>query len=214
MRLRPSGNSGPLATSLSGFRAYHKDNAWTWEHLALSRARVIASTGTLGSKVDAEIAEVMSRPRDIAKTIEDVVSMRALMAKERKPRHAFDLKLATGGLVDLEFIAQSAQLVAGDRIGLPQAPTARVLARLGEVGLVPTGQRLAEIHGVYSTALQVMSSALVSPFKEEAWTPAFKDLLAHLCNYPDFGRLELDIAQMQEEVQAATEDWYARAASL
>jgi [glutamine synthetase] adenylyltransferase / [glutamine synthetase]-adenylyl-L-tyrosine phosphorylase len=214
MRLRPSGNSGPLATSLSGFHAYHKDNAWTWEHLALSRARVIAATGDLTQKVDAEIAEVMSRPRDIAKTIEDVVSMRALMARERKPRHAFDLKLATGGLVDLEFIAQSAQLVVGERIGLPQAPTARVLARLAEVDLVSTGHRLAEIHAVYSTALQVMSSALVSPFKEEAWTPAFKDLLAQLSNYPDFARLELDIAQMQAEVQAAAEDWYARAAAL
>ncbi|MNL38344.1 hypothetical protein D3C87_1605480 [compost metagenome] len=59
-----------------------------------------------------------------------------------------------------------------------------------------------------------MSSALVSPFKEEAWTPAFKDLLAHLSNYPDFGRLELDIAQMQQEVQAAAAEWYARAAEL
>ena len=214
MRLRPSGNSGPLATSLAGFRAYHKDNAWTWEHLALSRARVIAATGDLGARVDAEIADVMGRPRDVAKTIGDVVSMRALMARERKPRHAFDLKLAAGGLVDLEFIAQSAQLVAGATVALPQAPTSRVLMRLGEVGLVPTGQRLADIHAVYSTALQVMSSALVSPFKEEAWTPAFKELLAHLSNYPDFGRLELDIAQMQQEVQAAATEWYARAAEL
>src|SRR5690606_7782321 len=143
------------------FRAYHKDNAWTWEHLALSRARIIAATGNLGAKVDAEIAEVMSRPREAAKTIEDVVSMRALMARERKPRHLFDLKLANGGLVDLEFIAQSAQLVAGKDIALPQAQTARVLARLGEIGLVPEGRRLAEIHGLYSTILQVMSSALV-----------------------------------------------------
>ncbi len=214
MRLRPSGNSGPLATSLSGFRAYHKDNAWTWEHLALSRARVIAATGELGDKVETEIAAVMSRPRDVAKTIEDVVSMRGLMARERKPRHAFDLKLAAGGLVDLEFIAQSAQLVAGETIALPQAPTMQVLARLGEVGLVPAGQRLAEIHGVYSTVLQVMSSALVSPFKDDAWTPAFKELLAHLANYPDFGRLELDIAQMLEEVRAAAAAWYERAASL
>jgi Glutamine synthetase adenylyltransferase len=214
MRLRPSGNSGPLATSLNGFRAYHRDNAWTWEHLALSRARVIAATGELGGKVDTALAEVMARPRDVAKTIEDVVSMRALMARERKPRHAFDLKLANGGLVDLEFIAQSAQLVAGERIGQPQAPTARVLARLGEIGLVPAGQRLAEIHGVYSTVLQVMSSALVSPFREDAWTPAFKDLLAHLANYPDFPRLEVDIAQMQREVQAAAEAWYGKAAAL
>lgn len=214
MRLRPSGNSGPLATSLAGFRAYHKDNAWTWEHLALSRARVIASTGALADKVNAEIADVMSRPRDVAKTIDDVVSMRALMARERKPRHAFDLKLVSGGLVDLEFVAQSAQLVAGSKVNLPQETTARVLARLGEIGLVPQGQRLAEIHGTYSTALQVMSSALVSPFKEEAWTPTFKELLAHLSNYPDFGRLELDIAQMRGEVEAAASEWYGKARGL
>ncbi|MCW5721896.1 MAG: bifunctional [glutamine synthetase] adenylyltransferase/[glutamine synthetase]-adenylyl-L-tyrosine phosphorylase [Devosia sp.] len=214
MRLRPSGNAGPLATSLSGFRAYHRDNAWTWEHLALSRARVIAKTGDLGAMVEKEIADVMGRQRDVGKTIDDVVSMRALMARERKPRHAFDLKLASGGLVDLEFIAQSAQLVAGGTIALPQAPTAMVLARLGQTGLVPDGQRLADIHGVYSTVLQVMSSALISPFKEEAWSPAFKDLLAQLANYPDFSRLELDIAGMQGEVEAAAAAWYEKAKSL
>ncbi len=214
MRLRPSGNAGPLATSIGGFRAYHKDNAWTWEHLALSRARVVAATGDMAAKVDAEIAVIMGRHRDIAKTVEDVVSMRALMARERKPRHAFDLKLADGGLVDLEFIAQSAQLIAGARVSLPQAPTGRVLARLGEVGLVPAGTRLAEIHTLYATILQVMSSALVSPFKEEAWSPAFKELLAQLCNYPDFGRLALDVEQMRGEVAAAAQDWYARAISL
>jgi len=214
MRLRPSGNAGPLATSLAGFSAYHRDNAWTWEHLALSRARVIAADGDFGPAVDAAIAEVMERPRDVAKTIDDVVSMRALMAKERPARHPFDLKLAEGGLVDLEFIAQSAQLVAGRAIGLPQALTVRVLARLGETGLVPEGARLAEIHEVYSTVLQVMSSALVNPFKDEAWTAAFKELLAGLTHYPDFTRLELDLKAMQAEVHAASDAWYARARRL
>jgi len=214
MRLRPSGNAGPLATSLAGFSAYHRDNAWTWEHLALSRARVIAADGDFGPAVDAAIAEVMERPRDVAKTIDDVVSMRALMAKERPARHPFDLKLAEGGLVDLEFIAQSAQLVAGRTIGLPQALTARVLARLGETGLVPEGARLAEIHEVYSTVLQVMSSALVNPFKDEAWTAAFKELLAGLTHYPDFTRLELDLKAMQAEVHAASNAWYAKARGL
>jgi glutamate-ammonia-ligase adenylyltransferase len=214
MRLRPSGNAGPLATSLGGFRAYHKDNAWTWEHLALSRARVVAATGNLGAEVDAAIGDVMNRPRDVVKTIEDVTSMRALMARERKPRHHFDLKLASGGLVDLEFLAQSAQLVAGQQIALPQAATVRVLARLGEIGLVPQRQRLAEIHTVYSTVLQVMSSALINPFKEEAWSPAFRDLLAQLAHYPDFGRLELDVKDMQAEVEAATAAWYEKAVLL
>src|SRR5690606_22398061 len=70
MRLRPSGNAGPLATSLNGFRAYHRDNAWTWEHLALSRARVITADKGFGPEVDAALAEVMSRSRDVEKTID------------------------------------------------------------------------------------------------------------------------------------------------
>ncbi|MEO8685918.1 MAG: bifunctional [glutamine synthetase] adenylyltransferase/[glutamine synthetase]-adenylyl-L-tyrosine phosphorylase, partial [Devosia sp.] len=214
MRLRPSGNAGPLATSLPGFRSYHRDNAWTWEHLALSRARVIMADGELGFEVDAAIAEVMTRDRNVVKTIEDVVSMRALMARERPARHSFDLKLAEGGLIDLEFIAQSAQLVAGATVGLPQALTARVLARLGETGLVPEGARLAEIHDTYSTVLQVMSCALLHPFKDEAWTDAFKELLAGLTHYPDFGRLELDLKAMQAEVKAAADGWYERARGL
>ena len=214
MRLRPSGNAGPLATSLSGFSAYHRDNAWTWEHLALSRARVIVADGKLAAEVDAAIAEVMARPRDAAKIIDDVVSMRALMAKERPPRHPFDLKLVEGGLVDLEFIAQSAQLVAGNAIALPQAPTSRVLARLGEIGLVPEGARLAEIHETYATVLQVTSSALLNPFRDDAWTDAFKELLAGLTHYPDFGRLELDLQQMRTEVSEAAGKWYEGARVL
>src|SRR5690606_15657396 len=87
-------------------------------------------------------------------------------------------------------------------------------ARLGETGLVPEGGRLAEIHGTYSTVLQVMSSALVSPFKEEVWTDAFKELLAGLTHYPDFSRLELDLAQMRGEVSAAASAWYEKARKL
>ncbi|UXN73431.1 hypothetical protein N8D56_21555 [Devosia sp. A8/3-2] len=199
------------ATAIAGFRAYHRDNARTREHLALSRACVIAADDDFGFRVDAAVGQVMARARDAAATIADVVAMRALMAKERPARHPFDLKLAKGGSVDLEFIAQSAQLVAGSTVALPQALTAQVLARLGQTGLVPQGMRLAEIHEVYSTVLQVMSSAPVSPFKEEAWTAAFKELLAGLTHYPDFGRLELDSAAMRAEVQEAADARYEKA---
>jgi [glutamine synthetase] adenylyltransferase / [glutamine synthetase]-adenylyl-L-tyrosine phosphorylase len=133
------------------------------------------------------------------------------MAKERPPRHPFDLKLVPGGLVDLEFIAQSAQLLERDAITLPQGSTAAVLARLGSIGLVPMGERLAEIHGVYGTVLQVMSAALVDPFKDEGWTDAFRDLLAQLTNAPSFLRLTEDLAQMQAEVRDAAAEWYERA---
>ncbi|MGV8855309.1 MAG: bifunctional [glutamine synthetase] adenylyltransferase/[glutamine synthetase]-adenylyl-L-tyrosine phosphorylase [Devosia sp.] len=214
MRLRPSGNAGPLATSLAGFIGYHRDNAWTWEHLALSRARVVLADDNFGFAINGAITEIMSRPRDAAKTIDDVVAMRARMAKERPARHEFDLKMAEGGLVDLEFIAQSGQLVAGQTIALPQAGTAAVLARLGDTGLVPAGKRLTDIHHVYSTVLQVMSSALVQPLKQEPWPDAFKELLAGLTHYPDFGRLDLDLADMRAEVAAAAAAWYDKARRL
>ena len=214
MRLRPSGNAGPLATSLPAFIEYHHEHAWTWEHLALSRARVIMADEGLGERVAGAIDEILSRPRDAQRIIEDVVSMRALMAKERPPRHPFDLKLATGGLVDLEFIAQSAQLVAREALAAPQASTAVTLMRLGATGLVPEGERLAEIHQTFTTVLQVMSAALADPFRDEGWTAGFRELLAGLTNYPSFERLGDDLAAMQAEVSAASARWYDAARSI
>ncbi len=211
MRLRPSGNAGPLATSLRAFRLYQEESAWTWEHLALTRARVIEADGDFGFAVGEVIANVLGRTPDRAKIVADVLAMRELLAKERPPRHPFDLKLVPGGLVDLEFIAQSAQLLARDDIALPRATTATILARLGEVGLVPNGARLAEIHGTYSTVLQVMSAALTDPFKDEGWTDAFRDLLAQLTNEPSFLRLTEDLVEMQGEVREAAAAWYERA---
>ncbi len=86
-----------------------------------------------------------------------------------------------------------------------------MLSRLASLGLVPEGARLAEIHEVYSTVLQVMSAALVDPFRDEGWTDAFRDLLAQLTNEPSFQRLSEDLVAMQEEVRAASSAWYDRA---
>jgi glutamate-ammonia-ligase adenylyltransferase len=211
LRLRPSGNAGPVATSLNGFLQYHRENAWTWEHMALSRARPVYSTGGLGGRIEVAIADILARPRDASKTIDDVVAMRERLARDRKPRHPFDLKLQAGGLVDLEFIAQSAQLVARREIAEPAAGTARTLERLGEIGLVPEGGRLAVIHATFSEVLQVMSAALSDPFREEGWTDGFRELLAHRTNYPTFERLSEDLAAMEAEVVGASSRWYSRA---
>ena len=211
MRLRPSGNAGPLATSLRAFKQYQEESAWTWEHLALTRARVIEASSAFGLKVGEVIAGVLSQAPDHTKIVADVLAMRELMGKERPPRHPFDLKLVPGGLVDLEFMAQSAQLLQREAIALPQGSTAAVLAKLGAIGLAPTGERLAEIHGIYSTVLQVMSAALVDPFKDEGWTDAFRDLLAQLTNEPSFLRLTEDLVGMQAEVRDAAAQWYERA---
>ena len=171
--------------------------------------RAATGTGVAGGDEPGHLRHLDAAPRDAAKTIADVTSMRALMLRERPPRHAFDLKLADGGLVDLEFIAQSAQLLIGKSLGVPQAPTAVVLERLGANGVLAEGARLAEIHGVYSAVLQVVSAALLHPFRDEEWTAPFKELLARLTHYPSFSRLADDLAAMRDEVGAAAVKWYA-----
>ena len=214
MRLRPSGNAGPLATSLKGFIGYHHEHAWTWEHLALSRARVVAADEGLGEMIATAIDEILSHPRDVPKTIDDVVAMRERMTRDRQPRHPFDLKLASGGLVDIEFIAQSAQLVARSQLDVPQAATASTLARMAETRLLPQAERLVAILTIYSSVLQVMSAALADPFRDQGWTAGFRDLLARITNYPSFERLADDLKQMQSEVQSIAAEWYAKARGL
>ncbi|WP_164730672.1 bifunctional [glutamine synthetase] adenylyltransferase/[glutamine synthetase]-adenylyl-L-tyrosine phosphorylase [Pelagibacterium montanilacus] len=208
MRLRPSGNAGPLATSLKRFRTYQRDEAWTWEHLALTRARCVCAEPSLAADVDAEIARVLALPRDRSKIVEETLDMRALMARERPPRHAFDLKLHSGGLVDLEFIAQTAQLLEGQVLDCPQASPARVLRRLTETGILAEGERLAEIHHIYSGVLELMSACLSEPLNDEGWTAAFRELLARRTNYPSFAMLETDIKAMREEVASLSGQFF------
>jgi glutamate-ammonia-ligase adenylyltransferase len=110
MRLRPSGNQGPIASSLAGFRKYQEGDAWTWEHLALTRGRPIAGPPALKTAIAGAIRSVLTRPRDPDKLVLDVADMRARMAREFRARDLFDVKYARGGLVDCDFIAQYLQL--------------------------------------------------------------------------------------------------------
>jgi len=212
MRLRPSGNAGPLATSLAGFRRYQRDKAWTWEHhLALTRARVICADPGFSAPINAAINEVLGAKRDAKKTVGDVKKMRARLAEQRPPRHDFDLKLVAGGLMDIEFITQSAILLFGGQLLDKRGDTKAILLALEHSGLLDQGGDLAQIHATMSTIVQVMSVCLVDPFKrsQKDWTPAFKELLARLANYPDFSRLETDLEQMRSRVIEAAGNWYA-----
>lgn len=128
-RLRPSGGDGPLVASIDSFARYQHENAWTWEHMALTRARVIYGSPDARAAADAVIASVLSRPRDGAALAQDVVTMRKEMATHKPPLGPLDVKLLPGGLVDLEFTVHFHQLASG--IGLdPHLPSAiELLAR-------------------------------------------------------------------------------------
>ena len=106
MRLRPSGNKGPLAVSLEGFVAYQTTEAWTWEHQALTRARVVTGPADLAPRIDRAVRAVLARPRDPDRLLRDVVDMRRRIDAEFRTVDPWSVKHRRGGLVDVEFVAQ------------------------------------------------------------------------------------------------------------
>lgn len=115
MRLRPSGNKGPIAVQLAGFARYQAEEAWTWEHMALTRARVIAGPPALRRRAAEAIRAALARPRDAAKVREDAGSLRARIAKEIPPFSPWDVKYRPGGLLEAEFVCQVLQLIHAAR---------------------------------------------------------------------------------------------------
>lgn len=112
-RLRPQGSEGMLAVSLEGFLNYQRNEAWTWEHMALCRARPVYGSPDALARLSSEIRSILSAPRDAAKVRSDAAKMREEMARHKPPAGPLDIKLGPGGLVDLEFAVHTIQLVHG-----------------------------------------------------------------------------------------------------
>ncbi|MEG3619162.1 bifunctional [glutamine synthetase] adenylyltransferase/[glutamine synthetase]-adenylyl-L-tyrosine phosphorylase [Magnetovibrio sp. PR-2] len=139
MRLRPSGNAGPIATSLAAFKQYQKTDAWTWEHMALTRARALTGPKTLRDEIEAEINKVLTSQRDTDKLVVDVSDMRTRMDKDRHTDIPWEIKNYRGGLVDIEFISQYLQLKYGAEHPDVLHPTTRIaLKNLRDAGLLDT----------------------------------------------------------------------------
>ena len=140
MRLRPSGKSGPLASEIGGWLRYQTENAWTWEHMALTRARVVAGPEALADRIHQGIASVLARPRDPARLAAEVAEMRRRIDDEHHIDVPWKTKHVRGGLVDLEFIAQYLQLRhAHAHPDVLSRTTVDVFARAGAAGLLPAG---------------------------------------------------------------------------
>src|SRR6202790_4303466 len=138
MRLRPSGRAGPVASRLDSFADYQEREAWTWEHMALTRARVISSSPDFRGKIERIIREVLTRRRNPAATAVDVADMRRAIALEKGERDVWDLKYAAGGMVDIDFIAQYRQLVhAAAKPEILDVSTRQVLDNAARLGALP-----------------------------------------------------------------------------
>jgi glutamate-ammonia-ligase adenylyltransferase len=198
LRLRPSGQKGPVATQLSRFIDYQAREAWTWEHMALTRARVVSGPPALVARVEAAIRDVLVRRRERARIAADVREMRALIAKEKGTSNLWDLKQVRGGLVDLEFIAQHLQLVnAADVPDILDQTTIRALGKLAARGLLPPAAAdvLIPAANLIQNLTQVTRLTLDGPFDPAKAPDGLKELLARVGEAPDFLRLEALLAE-------------------
>ncbi|HET9019419.1 MAG TPA: glutamine-synthetase adenylyltransferase, partial [Acetobacteraceae bacterium] len=141
MRLRPSGNKGPVAVSRTAFERYHAaegGGAWTWERMALTRARVVAGPPSLRARVSAAIRAAIAAGGEGAAIRADAAAMRARLARELPARGVWDVKHRAGGGMEVELLAQALQLVhAPAHPDLPDPSTRVALTRLGAAGLLP-----------------------------------------------------------------------------
>ena len=149
LRLRPSGNKGPIAVRLDGYFDYLKDSAWTWEFMALTRARPISGPPDLQTRITSGIQNLLTMQRDADKLIRDVDHMRSRMASEHRGESIWDIKHHRGGLVDIEFIAQYLQLSLG-----PDDPT--VLSPTTMEAL----RKLSAAHALSADDAEILSTAL------------------------------------------------------
>jgi [glutamine synthetase] adenylyltransferase / [glutamine synthetase]-adenylyl-L-tyrosine phosphorylase len=202
LRLRPSGNKGPVATHIEAFRKYQREQAWTWEHMALTRARAVAGDASLREEVEAEVAAVLALPRDRAKIAAEASDMRKMIETEKPPRDLWDIKLIPGGLIDLEFIAQFAVLtgqVAGDHRA---TGTADVLSRLKpDFADAQTRQELADAYSLYLALTQIIRLCLTGPFDRQDVPPGLSDLLLGVTDLPELRVLEAHLKETAQRVR-------------
>lgn len=206
-RLRPQGNQGPLAVSCEAFGKYQREAAWTWEHMALARARVLFGSPGAKAELDAVLAEVLHAPRDKAQLREAVLEMRAEMARHKHPGGVLDAKLSRGGLVDIEFLVHYLQLKGEAADGSPlaaRAPTAldpdleTAIGGLVAAGLLPPG--IAAPHALMSRML--VAGRLLAPDGREP-PPGGARALARACGHDSYAALLEAFAAARRAVAGA-----------
>ena len=196
LRLRPSGNAGPIAITLEGFRRYHEQDAWTWEQMALTRARVVVAEPGFAQEITATLHELMARPRDPAKLLRDVHDMRQRLYRDKPAKGPWDVKLRTGGLVDCEFIAQYLELRHAD--AQPQVlagPTDRVLQALAAARLMEPGvaERLAQATRQWRRIQGYLRLTAPADFDYKVVPAPIRAGLAKAAGALDFAQLEASL---------------------
>ena len=211
MRLRPSGRAGPLANSLEGFENYHAQSAWTWEHMALTRMRVIHGPAALAERLTEIVRTTLCRPRDPATLVRDVADMRDRIAQHAPPKSAWDFKHLRGGLFDIDFVAQYLALLhAANRPDILDPHPAEMLHRMAAADLI--GREDAERLSAARTLLSDVQSLLrltlngdEAAFDESKAPEGQRRLIAATEGSRDLGDLQMRIGRETDAVRAIYE---------
>jgi [glutamine synthetase] adenylyltransferase / [glutamine synthetase]-adenylyl-L-tyrosine phosphorylase len=209
MRLRPSGNKGPAATQYRGFLDYHRGSEVdTWEHLALVRARPLAGAPDFMAEIDRALRSILAKPRDMAKVRSDTSDMRRLIAQEKGEADPWDLKLARGGLLDIEFIAQSLVLsFASQTPELCCRHTEAILEVAKNFGYLAEdhAHSLRDAHRLMRDVMQWQRTMIGESFSLTEIDKLFLKRLASVAGLPDFKVLDAHLKATQSSVRAVVE---------
>jgi [glutamine synthetase] adenylyltransferase / [glutamine synthetase]-adenylyl-L-tyrosine phosphorylase len=204
MRLRPSGRAGPVASHIASFAEYQEREAWTWEHMALTRARVISAPLEFRTQIEKIIRDVLTRPRDTAVVANDVAEMRRAIALEKGEDDVWDLKYAAGGLVDIDFITQYLQLVhAAAKPDILDVSTLQVLDNAARLGVLPqsSAEILRAAAHLYHDLTQILRLCVSERFKPESAGEDLLRVMARAGDAPDFSSLQARVKETQAEVR-------------
>ncbi len=207
MRLRPSGHSGALIAKLSRFETYQSEQAWTWEHMALTRARLVAGSAYLQKRLSDFIQQMLVRPRDKKASLSDVIDMRKRMRKSFGGTKLWDLKHAQGGLVDMEFIAQGLFLCHAHentalRAGAGAGAPTHIFATLSKVGvLTPEHERQLQESWIFQSALNQILKLCLTSLPDKRFSKALENLLCQTVNLPSMGVIEAELVRHRLNVK-------------
>ncbi|MBM3517004.1 MAG: bifunctional [glutamine synthetase] adenylyltransferase/[glutamine synthetase]-adenylyl-L-tyrosine phosphorylase [Alphaproteobacteria bacterium] len=205
MRLRPSGSKGPIAVSLAGFFTYHRAEAWLWEHMALTRARVVAGDPALAVRTTAAIQDALCRPRSGPALVAAVADMRERIGREHGTADPWAIKHVRGGLLDVEFLCQWLQLGhAAEHPEVIDTRTDVALERLAKAGAlsIALANDLAAAARFLRSVQVLLRLTVAGEFDEAAAPPGLKAILVRATGAHGFADLRARLLATEAAVHA------------
>lgn len=203
MQLRPSGAKGPWAVTLASFERYYEGEAWTWEEMALLKARIVAGDEAFGERVRAAIDRILARPRERAKLAADIDDMRERLIAAKPPSGPWDLKQARGGLVEIDFLLAFHALAAGSKLGTPPPGPAAIIEFLNarqEIADESAGTLLTASE-LFESVMQIARAATGGDFAPDGAGAAIAARMAAACGETSIEAAQASLIKLQRRVR-------------